>query len=269
MCYNCLNFNINGGYMLLEDFIDYNGQKVIFITGSGISEASGVPTFRGTNGLWLNNDIEEICNIKNFDKYYDKIIPFYDHLRLSLSDKKYNDAHSFIADMQKKYGSHRIGVATTNVDLFHEEAGACNVHHIHGNITELIVNYKQPNEHCINIGYKPFNYDSLTAKCKPNVIFFEEAMHYEEGFKKEIYSDLLWLISHARKNVIIFIIGASNQVIPFNVWLNGCSATYYNVNPVSYNKENNPIFRFPHEIEKNAIDAISDMKLIINNHMSI
>ena len=78
--------------MLLEDFIDYDGKKIMFITGSGISEASGVPTFRGTNGLWLNNDIEEICNIRNFNKFYDKIIPFYDGLRLSLADKKYNIA---------------------------------------------------------------------------------------------------------------------------------------------------------------------------------
>lgn len=254
--------------MLLEDFIDYDGKKIMFITGSGISEASGVPTFRGTNGLWLNHDIEEICNIRNFNKFYDKIITFYDGLRLSLADKKYNIAHKFIADLQKKYGTHRIGIATTNVDLFHEEAGAINVHHIHGNITELILNYKKPNEHCVNIGYKPFDYTSLTEKCKPNVIFFEESMHYEEGFKKEIYSDLLWLLSKANKDVIIFIIGASNQVIPFNTWLNGCQAKYYNVNPVSYNSEMNPIFRFPHEIVKNAVDSIPDISLIIEEHLS-
>lgn len=256
--------------MLLENFIENKNKKVLFFSGAGISAESGVPTFRGTNGLWLEHKIDEICNIKNFDQFYDKIIPFYDNLRLSLKDKKHNIAHKFIADLQNRYGSDTIGIVTTNVDEFFEEAGAENVHHVHGNISELILNYKQPNEYCQRIGYEPFDYSSLTEKCKPNVIFFEEGMHYEEGYKKEIYSDLHWILSSLKnEDTLIFIIGSSQQVIPLNLWLNGVKSPYYNVNPVSFNDNTNSFFLFPNEIIKSATDSIPDMQDLILKHLSV
>lgn len=255
--------------MLLENFIDNQKKKILFFAGAGISVDSGVPTFRTGNGLWLENKVEEICNIDKFEAFYDKTLNFYDSLRFSLADKHYNQAHKFIAELQLEYGSDRVGVVTTNVDEFFEEAGVKEVMHLHGNILEMIVNYKSPtNERCIRVGYEPFDYKSIKGKCKPNVVFFGESTLYEEGYKKQLYADFFHLLRCVDENTLIFIIGASNDVVPMHRYLSGSKAIYYNVNPVSFNEQKSDFILFPREIVSSASDSIDRIKEIISLHFS-
>jgi len=253
--------------MLLENFAENKKPKILFFSGAGISVDSGVPTFRADNGLWLEHNVEEVCNIKNFDKHYEKTLNFYDSLRFSLADKHYNQAHKFIAEMQMEFGSDTVGVVTTNVDEFFEEAGVKEVMHLHGNIMEMIVDYKTPSERCVRSGYEPFNYSSVKGKCKPNVVFFEESSFYEEGYKKEIYHDFFWILHELNESSLVFILGASNQVVPMNYYMSGSKAKYYNINPISFNEKNDTPIKFPHEIISSSTDAIPIMRELIEKHL--
>lgn len=254
--------------MKLEDFCNNKSQpRVLFITGAGISVDSGVPTFRTGKAIWDQFPVEQVCDIRNFLGYYEKSHDFYNKARLFLKDKKPNKAHEFITQLQNKYGEDRIAIATTNVDLLHEDSGAKNVLHLHGNITEMIINWKTHSEQCINIGYESWDYKNQLNKSKPNIVFFHEATLYEDDVKKMIYSDLAWVLSSLNPDDLIFIVGSSNQVLNLKLIFSDVYGVTYNVNPVSYNdsltKEQGQYLSLDHEILKNASDSIPDIKEVL------
>lgn len=252
--------------MILEDFMNNSKQpRVLFITGAGISVDSGVPTFRTGEGLWLKYPVEKVCDITNFEKNYDLSHDFYNICRDFLKDKKPNQAHDFITAMQQKYGEDRVAVATTNVDMLHEMAGSKNVLHLHGKITEMIINWKKHNEQCLDIGYKNWDTNCITEKSKPNVVFFNEATYYEGDVKKNIYMDLSWVVSTLTPQDIIFIVGSSNQVFNINYFYPKVLAEAYNVNPIPY-EDSDDTFKL--EINKGSTEAIPDMLKIIESKMS-
>lgn len=150
--------------------------KVIFFSGAGISAPSGISTFRDENGLWENEKIDQICNIRTWRKNYDKVHKFYNNLRTSIADKVPNKAHLMIAKLQEKYGKDKIINITQNIDDLFEKAGCKETIHLHGFLRNIICQ----NEDCkrkIDIGYKEFNNEKCSCgknKFKPDVVFFEE-----------------------------------------------------------------------------------------------
>lgn len=260
--------------MKLEDFCNNKTQpRVLFITGAGISVDSGVPTFRTGKAIWKQFPVEQVCDIRNFTGNYDKAHDFYNKARLFLADKKPNEAHDFITQLQQKYGSDRVAVATTNVDLLHENSGTQNVLHLHGNITEMVINWKKPSEQCINIGCNHWDYKSQNNPSKPNIVFFHEATFYEDDVKKMIYSDLAWVLSSLNPDDLIFIIGSSNQVLNLKLIFSDVYGVTYNVNPVSYNQALTPeqanYLTLDHEILKNSTEAIPDIKQVLSDKLSM
>jgi len=156
--------------------------KVVVLTGAGISAESGIPTFRGENGLWNGVSVDEVCMVGCLEKNRKKVIEFYDDLRLSIKDKKPNKAHLTLAKLQKKYPQ-EIKIYTQNVDDLFEKAGA-DVVHLHGELIKLQC------EECgkvFEIGYKKQE-DYFNGKCpfcygnkvRPFIVFYgEEAPNYD------------------------------------------------------------------------------------------
>jgi NAD-dependent deacetylase len=109
-------------------------RRVLAITGAGISAESGVPTFRGKDGLWKQFRAEELATPEAFARDPKTVWEWYDYRRGILSRVEPNPAHQALA---------RIGaekeclVATQNVDRLHQKAGSRNVVEIHGCIWEV------------------------------------------------------------------------------------------------------------------------------------
>jgi NAD-dependent deacetylase len=154
--------------------------KIVILTGAGISAESGIPTFRGKNGLWNGISIDEVCYIGCLEKNRKKVMNFYDELRLSLEDKTPNKAHLTLAKLKKKYPN-EIEIFTQNVDNLFEKADV-EVTHLHGELTKLEC------ENCKNIfdiGYqKQENYFNgicpicKSKKLRPFVVFYVEPTPY-------------------------------------------------------------------------------------------
>src|SRR5690625_2961344 len=156
-----------------------NQRKIFIFTGSGISAESGLTTFRGSEGLWNNHSIDDVCNEFTWQQNYELVHQFYNDLRHTLANTQPNQAHYSIAKIQKKYGQN-VQIVTQNVDDLLERAGATNVLHLHGNLSELTCAYC---EHEWDIGYQMVDIHNpehmQCPNCKqdnqcvrPNIVFF-------------------------------------------------------------------------------------------------
>ena len=102
---------------------------IVFLTGAGISQESGISTFRDANGLWNNHKIEEVASPEGFEKNPQLVLDFYNARRKQLDEIEPNAAHRLIAQLETKYN---VTVITQNIDDLHERAGSTIVLHLHG-----------------------------------------------------------------------------------------------------------------------------------------
>lgn len=100
------------------------------ITGAGVSDESGLPTFRDSNGLWHAHDVEALASATGWANNPGAVLEFTNQLRLRASQSQPNAAHLAMARLQDRY---EVIVITQNVDELHEMAGSKNALHAHGN----------------------------------------------------------------------------------------------------------------------------------------
>src|SRR5690625_229425 len=82
---------------------------IVFFTGAGISQESGIATFRDSNGLWHNHKVEEVASLEGFQKNPQLVLDFYNERRKEVEKAKPNLAHELIADLEERY---RVTVLT-------------------------------------------------------------------------------------------------------------------------------------------------------------
>ena len=108
-------------------------RKAVVLTGAGISVPSGIPDFRSPgSGLWERVDPMEVAHIDAWRRDPDRFWSFYSERFASLRDKRPNDAHLVVAELERR----RLvrGVITQNVDRLHRLAGSEQVVEVHGSI---------------------------------------------------------------------------------------------------------------------------------------
>jgi NAD-dependent deacetylase len=107
--------------------------SVFILTGAGISAESGIPTFRGVDGLWRNYRIEEVASPIAWRRDPRLVWEFYSMRRRVAAAAKPNPAHLALAKLEEALGD-RLFVCTQNVDNLHEQAGSKHVVHMHGEL---------------------------------------------------------------------------------------------------------------------------------------
>ncbi|MFA3683839.1 NAD-dependent deacylase [Acinetobacter baumannii] len=105
--------------------------KLVVFSGAGMSAESGIRTFRDSNGLWENYDIQQVATPEAWERNPALVQRFYNERRKNILEAQPNEAHQYIAKLQDYYD---VQVITQNIDDLHERAGSQNVLHLHGNI---------------------------------------------------------------------------------------------------------------------------------------
>lgn len=144
---------------------------IVFFTGAGNSQESGIATFRDNNGLWHNHRVEEVASLKGFQNNPQLVLDFYNERRKEVEKAKPNLAHELIADLEERY---RVTVLTQNVDDLHERAGSTKVLHLHGELNKCRSseneNLVYPCEKDIQLG----DVAEDNSQLRPHIVWFGE-----------------------------------------------------------------------------------------------
>lgn len=176
-------------------------KKIVFLTGAGISAESGISTFRDSNGLWENYNVEDVASIEGWDRNPELMIQFYNARRTELEKAQPNQAHILAAELEKHF---QVTVVTQNIDNLHERAGSTNIIHLHGELTKAC---SDRGKRCVqDIGYAPIKYGTRTedgGMMRPFIVWFGEAVPLMEDAVREV-----------EKADIVVIVGTSLNVYP-------------------------------------------------------
>ena len=105
--------------------------KIVVLSGSGLSAESGLPTFRDAAGLWNQYSWRELASPDGWRKHPEVVLAFYNERRAKAWAAQPNAAHLAIASLEQKFD---VVVITQNVDSLHERAGSTRVLHVHGEL---------------------------------------------------------------------------------------------------------------------------------------
>ena len=108
---------------------------VTVLTGAGISADSGVPTFRGADGLWRNYRAEDLATSEAFARDPRLVWEWYNWRRELIAVKNPNAAHHALVELERRV--ERFWLITQNVDGLHPAAGSRKLSEIHGNIWKV------------------------------------------------------------------------------------------------------------------------------------
>lgn len=110
-----------------------NKQKLVVLSGAGMSAESGIPTFRGGDGLWENHRIEDVATPEAWERDAALVQRFYNERRKGVLAAQPNIGHRVLARLQAYLD---VTIITQNIDDLHERAGSKHVVHLHGEITK-------------------------------------------------------------------------------------------------------------------------------------
>lgn len=190
-------------------------QKLVVLTGAGISAESGISTFRDSGGLWEGHDVNQVATPEGFAADPALVLDFYNQRRRQLFQVEPNEAHRLLAHLEKRY---EVVIITQNVDDLHERAGSHNIIHLHGELLKSRgVDNPEVTYPCtgdIHVGDK----SPTGAQLRPHIVWFGEEVPMLEKAIAQVYSA-----------DILMIIGTSLQVYPA-------------ASLIDYVKEGTPIF---------------------------
>jgi len=109
-----------------------SSERVVVLTGAGISAESGVPTFRGQEGIWRQYRATDLATPEAFARDPRLVWEFYNWRRKVLAPLRPNKGHLALVELEKRIS--RFTLITQNIDGLHHAAGSKNVLELHGNI---------------------------------------------------------------------------------------------------------------------------------------
>lgn len=108
-------------------------ERLLILTGAGISAESGLGTFRDRDGLWTRHDLNEVATPEGFARNPARVHEFYNARRANSRAARPNAAHHALARLERDYPGELL-IVTQNVDDLHERAGSRRVLHMHGTL---------------------------------------------------------------------------------------------------------------------------------------
>lgn len=177
-------------------------QKLVVLTGAGISAESGIKTFRDSGGLWEGYDVYEVASPRGWAKNPALALDFYNMRRKNVAEATPNAAHIGLVALENDFD---VQIITQNVDDLHERAGSKNVLHLHGEIFKMRSELDVYHEQIVTVkgDIHPGDTAPDGGQYRPHIVWFEEAVPMLEP-----------AVELVRQADIFVIIGTSLQVYP-------------------------------------------------------
>ncbi|MBK6626485.1 MAG: NAD-dependent deacylase [Flavobacteriales bacterium] len=176
-------------------------ERIVVLTGAGVSAESGLRTFRDGDGLWEEHRVEDVATPEAWERDPALVLRFYDQRRAQVIAAAPNAAHAAIARLET---AHAVDVVTQNIDDLHERAGSTRVLHLHGEIL-LARSTAEPrlitpvNGPTLRLGDRC----ALGSQLRPHIVWFGEAV--------PLIGEAAALVALADRLIIV---GTSLQVYP-------------------------------------------------------
>lgn len=162
-------------------------ERIVILTGAGLSAESGLATFRDKDGIWAKHRIEDVATPEAFARDPDRVLAFYNTRRAGARGVRPNAAHEALARLEADFPGD-VTTVTQNIDPLHEMAGTRNLIHMHGEIMKAL---------CADCGTRApweedLTVDLVCQDCgrsggmRPDVVWFGEMPYRME----EIYAAL-------------------------------------------------------------------------------
>lgn len=201
--------------------------KLVVLSGAGMSQESGLRTFRDMGGLWEEYDVTEVATPEAWKRNPELVNKFYNERRKQLYNSEPNAGHKGLADLENYFDVHII---TQNIDDLHERAGSKKVLHLHGELKKVR-----------STRYPELIYDlngwelKIGDKCekgfqlRPHIVWFGEAVPaMEEAVEIASQADIFvvvgtslnvypaaGLIHYTKENVPIYVIDPERPPVSF------------------------------------------------------
>lgn len=175
-------------------------EKIVILTGAGISAESGIRTFRDADGLWEGHDVMEVASPEGWAANRELVLDFYNQRRRQLKEVEPNAGHLALKALERDY---EVTVITQNVDDLHERAGQGHVLHLHGELRkarstrfeELVYEW----EGDLRLG----DLCEKGHQLRPHIVWFGEEVPMLEPAAAAVY-----------EADMVLVIGSSMQVYP-------------------------------------------------------
>jgi NAD-dependent deacetylase len=228
-------------------------QKLVILSGAGISAESGLKTFRDSDGLWEGYNVYDVATFEAWQRNPQMVQEFYNMRRKAVLEASPNKAHIILAQLEDFFD---VTIITQNIDNLHERAGSTNVLHLHGIITQA---RSTKNDNLIydikGWELKMGDTCELGSQLRPHVVWFgENVPNFPKAAKVVELAD------------IFVVVGTSLQVYPA-------------AGLVDYFDESKPMFvidpkQIPIQtrenitfIQKTAVDGVSELYDILCSKM--
>ncbi len=180
-------------------------QKIVFVTGAGISQESGIPTFRGKDGLWRKYDPMKLATIDAFYENPKLVWEWYEERRKNILNASPNAGHVTIAELEKYK---QVSVLTQNIDGLHQRAGSTNVYELHGSIITI---------KCTVCDFKDkitSEFSTLPPICKCGNMLRPDVVWFGEALPQDVWKSA---IKEASSCDVMIVVGTSLEVSPANL----------------------------------------------------
>ncbi len=224
-------------------------KKLVVLTGAGISAESGIPTFRGADGLWEGHDVTAVASPEGWHKDRALVLNFYNQRRKAVKAAQPNEGHKILAELE---GNFEVHIITQNIDDLHERAGSSQILHLHGEIgksrstadPKLVYDIK---------GWE-LNEGDLCEKnsqLRPHIVWFGEMVPMIEPAAR--------LVAQAN---ILLVVGTSLQVYPAAGLIHEVKAG----TPIYVVDPSTPAYHGTEKItavQKSAVEGMKELKEVL------
>ncbi len=176
-------------------------KKLVILSGAGMSQESGIRTFRDMDGLWEEYDVTEVATPEAWAKNPTLVMKFYNDRRKQLYESEPNAGHRGLVDLEKDF---EVKIITQNIDDLHERAGSSSVLHLHGELKKARSSVDESLIYDIDGWELKFGQKCAKgSQLRPHIVWFGEAV--------PAMDDAIPLVESAD---ILVVIGTSLNVYP-------------------------------------------------------